>query len=431
MTDKWIGNIKESPHTEITSDNGGKFSLLPCDGNSFDTVNRPKLYAVLGSGYLPNIPTKDSSAPFKIFADPLALLSYSRDKNVVAFLNPGGETGTWYFGDGNTSTMIDPLNEYAVHGRYFGSFNSHFLEVDIPPYHPPVSDYVATIDELTINCSGSSSSTLYPPLTYSYDFGDGTVLTGEDVQHTFTTTGDHNVTLTIVDDNNEWSRTTKSFFLNDTPVANFSFSRNLLELTFTNTSTDVDGITQSTWNFGDGEISYSSNPVHTYDTPGTYTVSLVVKDVYFLESEIYSEEIQVSDTWITGPDLLPADVAACDGDAQGITGGTGALINYDAGICAFNATQSYGRYFITVDTLGLEVGVRYLFRALVKVDSATTTAADIRSFTCGDAITTPLLKDDAWHEYEVPFDCTSTTGEIRISCNGNMEIDSMLCAKIL
>lgn len=45
------------------------------------------------------------------------------------------------------------------------------------------------------------------------------------------------------------------------------------DVTFTNCSTD--GETYY-WDFGDGQDSYSMNPVHVYDEPGTYTVSVLV-----------------------------------------------------------------------------------------------------------------------------------------------------------
>jgi PKD repeat protein len=46
-----------------------------------------------------------------------------------------------------------------------------------------------------------------------------------------------------------------------------------LEVTFTNTSTG--DLTSSLWDFGDGVTSTLTNPVHTYTTPGVYSVTLV------------------------------------------------------------------------------------------------------------------------------------------------------------
>lgn len=55
------------------------------------------------------------------------------------------------------------------------------------------------------------------------------------------------------------------------PVAGFTYSANLLEVSFTNNSTNA---SQYLWDFGDGFSSTLVNPVHTYAAPGDYTVTL-------------------------------------------------------------------------------------------------------------------------------------------------------------
>jgi PKD repeat protein len=63
------------------------------------------------------------------------------------------------------------------------------------------------------------------------------------------------------------------------PNANFTFTTNLLQATFTDSSTDSDGTVVSwSWNFGDGNTSTLQNPIHTYSVKGTYSVSLTVTD---------------------------------------------------------------------------------------------------------------------------------------------------------
>ena len=67
--------------------------------------------------------------------------------------------------------------------------------------------------------------------------------------------------------------------LNSSPTAGFSFSANLLDVQFTDMSTDSDGsITSWNWNFGDGNSSSLQHPQHTYLQGGNYEVSLVVTD---------------------------------------------------------------------------------------------------------------------------------------------------------
>jgi len=61
--------------------------------------------------------------------------------------------------------------------------------------------------------------------------------------------------------------------------ADFTYAANLLNVTFTDTSTaNNTTITGWNWNFGDGSTSTLQNPTHTYAAAGTYNVSLTVSD---------------------------------------------------------------------------------------------------------------------------------------------------------
>ena len=67
--------------------------------------------------------------------------------------------------------------------------------------------------------------------------------------------------------------------VNTPPTASFTYNISERTVTFTDTSTDVDGsIVSWGWNFGDGATSTLQYPSHTYTADGTYTVSLTVTD---------------------------------------------------------------------------------------------------------------------------------------------------------
>lgn len=71
------------------------------------------------------------------------------------------------------------------------------------------------------------------------------------------------------------------------PVAEFSSTNVGRTATFTDESSDEDGdVVGWLWDFGDGETSTQQNPVHTYATAGTYTVTLTVTDDGDLTDEI-------------------------------------------------------------------------------------------------------------------------------------------------
>ncbi|KXB07203.1 hypothetical protein AKJ51_01825 [candidate division MSBL1 archaeon SCGC-AAA382A20] len=72
-------------------------------------------------------------------------------------------------------------------------------------------------------------------------------------------------------------------YQNEPPAADFSHTPSSPTagdaVQFTDESSDPDGtITSRFWDFGDGSTGSGENPVHTYSSPGTYTVTLEVSD---------------------------------------------------------------------------------------------------------------------------------------------------------
>jgi PKD repeat protein len=91
------------------------------------------------------------------------------------------------------------------------------------------------------------------------------------------------VTLTVSDnraaDDSETKSVTVTSPENQSPVADFLATVTDLTATFTDLSSDPDGSVASwLWDFGDGSSSADRNPVHSYDAPGEYQVTLMVTD---------------------------------------------------------------------------------------------------------------------------------------------------------
>ncbi|MCD8483743.1 MAG: PKD domain-containing protein [Verrucomicrobia bacterium] len=124
-------------------------------------------------------------------------------------------------------------------------------------------------------------------LVYEWDMGDGTTFTRQDnssFTHTFGA-GTFRPTLVVRDSNGGFDameRTVTS--RNNAPVAVVDFSLGGGEAPLTvafsgDGSSDPDGDDITfLWNFGDGHTSTEANPVHTFTTPGDYTVTLTVTD---------------------------------------------------------------------------------------------------------------------------------------------------------
>lgn len=62
------------------------------------------------------------------------------------------------------------------------------------------------------------------------------------------------------------------------PQARFTSQVSGNTVSFTNNSTDDNGIASSQWNFGDGNASTDSSPSHTFESSGSFTVTLEVTD---------------------------------------------------------------------------------------------------------------------------------------------------------
>lgn len=86
------------------------------------------------------------------------------------------------------------------------------------------------------------------------------------------------------------------------PVAQFSYSQNNNELTFTNQSTGTD---MSYWSFGDSTFSILRNPVYNYYRWGTFSVTLIITNG--CGSDTSTQQIMVQSTGL-GPDAWPSDL---------------------------------------------------------------------------------------------------------------------------
>ncbi|MEL6672476.1 MAG: reprolysin-like metallopeptidase [Bacteroidota bacterium] len=74
------------------------------------------------------------------------------------------------------------------------------------------------------------------------------------------------------------------------PVVGFSFSINGPTVTFQNSSSS--GV--YLWNFGDGVLASSTNPIHVYTSTGTYQVSLVVTDNFGCKSDTLVQDVVIN-----------------------------------------------------------------------------------------------------------------------------------------
>jgi len=139
-----------------------------------------------------------------------------------------------------------------------------------------------------ITFDATSSIGYDQPLSYSWNFSDGTLLvnlTDPIATHTYTQDGNYVVTLTVVDSDGSTDSTSQTMTVTDTaPVADFSATLmsgpEPLTVGFTDSSTSYDGIIAWEWDFDNDDVvdSTEQNPTHKFPNRGTFDVMLTVMD---------------------------------------------------------------------------------------------------------------------------------------------------------
>lgn len=124
------------------------------------------------------------------------------------------------------------------------------------------------------------------PLTYSWDFGDGSSATGVTANHIYQSTGTFTVKLTVSDGQASTDAFVTIFVSsgNAAPIASFTATPTTgaapLVVNFdasASSDPDNDPLTYA-WTFGDGNSGTGVSPNHTYQTGGVYTATLTVSD---------------------------------------------------------------------------------------------------------------------------------------------------------
>ncbi len=118
---------------------------------------------------------------------------------------------------------------------------------------------------------------------FKWEFGNGDTSNAFEPTYTYTVAGTYNVRLIAIDTSTCNKRDTSKYFtitVYDIPDARFDWSPNPPQVNtptrFNNLST---GANRYLWNFGDGETSTLVNPVHQYNSTGSYQATLYAYNV--------------------------------------------------------------------------------------------------------------------------------------------------------
>ena len=217
----------------------------------------------------------------------------------------------WSFGDGNFSSLQNPVHVYVFNGTFTVALNASnavdantsvkikYINASMPP---PIANFTANVLSgplpLAVQFNDTSARL---PMKWNWSFGDGTFSLLQNPVHVYAVDGTYSVSLNATNHGGS-NTTTKPGYITVTvvpPVANFTANATSgplpLAVQFTDTSTS----SPATWNwsFGDGTGSTISNPVCTYPSPGNFTVALNVTN-----PGGYSQTVRTAfiTTWIKG-----------------------------------------------------------------------------------------------------------------------------------
>jgi PKD repeat protein len=203
----------------------------------------------------------------------------------------------WAFGDGGTSTETNPIYTYAEGGCYTVTLDvANDCGTDswtgqvcvVAPCEPvhdadftwmPPTPIVNEVVYFTATAAGTG------PITYSWDLGDGSMDSGEVVNHAYTAAGTYTVIMTATGQCGD-----PLVVSHDVVVASGCVAPTGAAFTWAPTSPFVGDATHFTgtvaggtaplfytWDFGDGGgASGSLTPSYIYATAGTFTVTLTV-----------------------------------------------------------------------------------------------------------------------------------------------------------
>jgi len=172
------------------------------------------------------------------------------------------------------------------------SFGTHMIRISgIEPKDkvPPVANAGddQTVDEdAFVTFDGAQSHDDVGIVSYEWTFVDeiAKTLDGIKANYTFNTPGIYNVTLTVIDGCGNWDTDAVTITVLDVtdPVADAGQDRIIVQgasVSFdASNSSDNVGIVSYEWDFGDGANGMGLSASHTYPNPGTYTVTLTVRD---------------------------------------------------------------------------------------------------------------------------------------------------------
>ncbi|NIM15164.1 MAG: PKD domain-containing protein [Candidatus Aminicenantes bacterium] len=293
--------------------------------------------------YTVNVTGSDPLKATMVYADPpgvpgttphrindLSLKVTAPNGTTVYWGNNGLDIGVWSTSGGSSNT-IDTVENVFIQNPTSGTWTIQVLGDEIvedghvetgaidadyalivsggtggPVNQPPVADFTYTTNYLTVTFTDQSDDPDGTVVAWDWDFGDGNGSTQQNPVHTYATAGTYPVTLTVTDNGGATDPVTKNVTVTSAPqppVADFTASSTTIEegqsVNFTDTS--INNPTSWSWTFEGGTpaTSTAQNPTVTYNTAGTYDVSLTATNSLGSDTETKIDYITVTEPVFT------------------------------------------------------------------------------------------------------------------------------------
>lgn len=220
-----------------------------------------------------------------------AAFGWNANGLTVDFFNFSNTTGPatyqWWFGDGNSSSLMNPTHTYAVDSSYDvslvilnGSCTDTITQsVSVFSNTLCSPGFTNLINGLDVSFFSIADSLGCTGVSYDWDFGDGATSTQPSPFHTYPAQGSYHACLTLYDSASMTSSTWCDTLEVGGCVVNFSFmpdSFNANTIEFYPYLNNPNPNAAYSWSFGDGNTSMDTYPIHTYASPDTYIVCVHV-----------------------------------------------------------------------------------------------------------------------------------------------------------
>jgi len=250
------------------------------------------------------------AADFKYFVDSASNVAYFTPEAIGSISDY-----FWVFGDGSTSSEESPVHHFAEPGYYTVGLNTYDNVTDCMDYFEEVilighagidcrADFIYSLDPVTriVKLKDQSHGDI---LEWVWNYGDGSVwaTTNDTTQHQYPRGGQYMVCLTVVNTDGipntycEWIQVVSD--ASDDCFADFFYDVDSTNLTVTFMDASFGDPNEFSWDYGDSTtLGITPDPVHIYQDPDFYLVTLKIANTSSECRSKHSEIINVGMSWL-------------------------------------------------------------------------------------------------------------------------------------